>query len=91
MPNLFWRLGFTWVFAGSGYMVSTGDIRNGSGTTTGCALIYLFYHMRSSLRAPRSVPSVMLTAATTTIAGIYGSEYFRFRRFDNDEAYNVKF
>jgi len=34
MPNLMWRLGFTWIFAGTGYMISTGDIRNGSGTTT---------------------------------------------------------
>lgn len=91
MPNIFWRLGFTWVFAGSGYMLSTGDIRNGSGTTTGSALIYLFYHMRTSLRAPRSGPSVLLTAATSSIAAIYGSEYFRFRRFDDDEAYDVKF
>ncbi|KAH7105076.1 hypothetical protein BKA62DRAFT_435837 [Auriculariales sp. MPI-PUGE-AT-0066] len=91
MPNIFWRLGFTWVFAGTGYMISTGDIRNGSGTTTGCALIYLFYNARDSLRRPRSGPSVLLTAATVGIAGIYGSEYFKFRRFDDEHEYKLKF
>ena len=58
---------------------------------TGCALIYLFYHARSSLRAPRSGPSLMLTAATAGIAGIYGSESFVFRRFDDEKEYDLKF
>jgi len=33
----------------------------------------------------------MLTAATAGIAGIYGSESFVFRRFDDEKEYDLKF
>ncbi|EMD40306.1 hypothetical protein CERSUDRAFT_91023 [Gelatoporia subvermispora B] len=76
LPPIVHRLGFGAIFAGAGYVLSTGDTRNGSGISTAWSLIYLFLNFRKSLKAPRHPISLALTAATLASSTIYGSEYF---------------
>jgi hypothetical protein len=35
LPPLYQRIGFPFIFLGAGYVLSTGDKRNGSGISTG--------------------------------------------------------
>ncbi|KAI0782548.1 hypothetical protein C8Q75DRAFT_811640 [Abortiporus biennis] len=75
-PPLMYRFGFGAVFAGAGYVLSTGDARNGSGISTAWSLMYLFLNLRSSLRRPVLFSSVLLSGATIASSALYGSEYF---------------
>ncbi|KAF9649569.1 hypothetical protein BDM02DRAFT_3113608 [Thelephora ganbajun] len=75
LPLFVHRFGFAGIFAGAGYVLSTGDSRNGSGISTAWSLIYLFLNARKSLAAPRHPVAVGLTLATIGSAGLYGSEY----------------
>ncbi|OCH89980.1 hypothetical protein OBBRIDRAFT_630723 [Obba rivulosa] len=76
LPPIVHRLGFGAIFAGAGYVLSTGDTRNGSGIATAWSLMYLFLNSRKSLQPPRHPISLALTAATVASSTIYGSEYF---------------
>ncbi|KAF9784651.1 hypothetical protein BJ322DRAFT_858482 [Thelephora terrestris] len=76
LPPFVHRFGFASIFAGAGYVLSTGDSRNGSGVSTAWSLIYLFLNARKSLAAPRHPIAVGLTLATIGSASLYGSEYF---------------
>lgn len=43
------------------------------------SLTYLFFNLRNSIRTRSPIPLV-LSAATTACAGLYGTEYFYFRQ-----------
>ncbi|KAI0074782.1 hypothetical protein K474DRAFT_1665065 [Panus rudis PR-1116 ss-1] len=75
-PPIMIRLGFGAIFAGAGYVLSTGDARNGSGISTAWSLTYLFLNLRKSLRPPYSLLSLSLSGATLASAALYGTEYF---------------
>ncbi|KZT33665.1 hypothetical protein SISSUDRAFT_393936 [Sistotremastrum suecicum HHB10207 ss-3] len=85
LPPLVFRLGFSFIFAGAGYVTSTGDIRNGNGITTAWSLIYLFLNARNSLRRPWHPVGLGLTVATSLCAGIYGENYFQSQNFLNEK------
>ncbi|KLO08644.1 hypothetical protein SCHPADRAFT_602194 [Schizopora paradoxa] len=76
LPPFPQRIGFSAIMYGAGYVLSTGDARNGSGITTAWSLIYLFWNGRRSLVAPRNPVSICLTTATVACASLYGTEYF---------------
>ncbi|CUA67818.1 hypothetical protein RSOLAG22IIIB_03247 [Rhizoctonia solani] len=89
LPPLYQRIGFPFIFLGAGYVLSTGDKRNGSGISTAWSATYLFLNGRTALRT-RSPSALMLTAAATTTLGIYGTEYFYLNRNDPVEAVSYK-
>ncbi|KAI0940390.1 hypothetical protein AcW1_005139 [Taiwanofungus camphoratus] len=64
IPPIMHRIGFGVIFLGAGYVLSTGDARNGSGITTAWSLTYLFLNLRKSLTPPRNFLSLTLTMAT---------------------------
>ncbi|GBE80184.1 Altered inheritance of mitochondria protein 19 homolog [Sparassis crispa] len=82
-PPIMHRIGFGAIFAGAGYVLSTGDTRNGSGITTAWSLTYLFFNMRKSLTSNRSAVSLALTGATLASTALYGSEYFLLQTDDS--------
>ncbi|TFK46975.1 hypothetical protein OE88DRAFT_1666782 [Heliocybe sulcata] len=75
------RLGFGSTFSLAGYALSCGDERNGSGIATSTSLLYLMFHLRKSLRAPRNPASVALTTGVLATMALYGSEYFLLQPF----------
>jgi len=81
LPPLYQRIGFPFIFLGAGYVLSTGDKRNGSGIATAWSATYLFLNGRNALRA-KTPASLGLTAAATAMLALYGSEYFYFNRND---------
>lgn len=81
LPPLYQRIGFPFIFLGAGYVLSTGDKRNGSGIPTACSATYLFLNGRNALRA-RIPASLALTVAAAVTLDLYGSEYFYFNRND---------
>jgi len=76
MPPLMHRIGFGAIFAGAGYVLSCGDVTNGSGITTAWSLTYLFLNLRKSLAPPRHPASLVLSTATLVSSVLYGTEYF---------------
>ncbi|KAG9049820.1 hypothetical protein FS837_009003 [Tulasnella sp. UAMH 9824] len=78
LPPFVQRIGFAAILGGAGYAV-TQDPENGIGITTAWSLTYLFFNLRTSIRTRSPIPLV-LTAATTACAGLYGTEYFYFRQ-----------
>ncbi|KAH9179509.1 hypothetical protein EDB89DRAFT_1921764 [Lactarius sanguifluus] len=80
-PPFVLRTGFGAIFAGAGYVLASGDSRNGSGIVTAWSLSYfvleqfLLGFQRSSL-LPRSKLSIALSGATATTAVLYGTEHF---------------
>jgi len=75
------RIGFGAIFAGAGYVLSTGDSRNGSGIVTAWSLSYFVLEqfslgLQRSLRLPRSRLSLALSGATAATAALYGTEHF---------------
>jgi len=85
-PPLAFRLGFSAVFAGGGYITSCGDYRNGSGTTTAWSLAYLFFYTRQAFHRPRNLWSLGLTFSTMAVSAIHGMNYFVFQDFGKDSA-----
>ncbi|KAF8308510.1 hypothetical protein DL93DRAFT_1881268 [Clavulina sp. PMI_390] len=78
LPPFYQRFGFGLIFSGAGYVLGTGDVRNGSGIATSWSLMYLFLNLRSSFRATpaRSPLSMLLSVGALSTASLYGSEYF---------------
>ncbi|KAK7685410.1 hypothetical protein QCA50_011273 [Cerrena zonata] len=82
-PPLMQRLGFGAIFAGAGYVTSTGDIYNGTGISTAWSLTYLFLNIRKALRPPRSSLSLILSSAALFSSTLYGTEYFLLQEKDD--------
>ncbi|KAF8324555.1 uncharacterized protein EI90DRAFT_3075054 [Cantharellus anzutake] len=82
LPPFVQRFSFGFVFAGAGYIVNTGDVRNGSGVATAWSLTYLLLNrMRShfyppEVPVPRTPLSLLLSGATASVAALYGVEHF---------------
>lgn len=80
-PPFVLRAGFGAIFAGGGYVLASGDSRNGSGIVTAWSLSYfvleqfLLGFQRSS-RLPRSKLSIALSSATAATAVLYGTEHY---------------
>ncbi|KAH7343230.1 hypothetical protein B0J17DRAFT_641529 [Rhizoctonia solani] len=89
LPPLYQRIGFPFIFVGAGYVLSTGDKRNGSGISTAWSATYLFLNGRNALRA-RTPSALALTAAATATLSLYGTEYFYLNRNDQVEAVSYK-
>ncbi|KAG0207152.1 hypothetical protein BGX28_001542 [Mortierella sp. GBA30] len=66
LPHFGMMMGFSAVFAGSGYMKYMKDPENGSGTTTSWCLMYLFFNLKRTIRQPKPMPSLL-------IAGVLGN------------------
>lgn len=80
-PPFVLRVGFGAIFAGAGYVLSTGDSKNGSGIASGWSLNYLVIEqfalgLQRSLRLPRSRLAIALSGATAATAILYGTEHF---------------
>lgn len=65
---------FASIFAGSGYMISTGDFLNGTGTTTAWSGVYLFLNAKKAILAKRPGP-ITLVGVVAINAGIHAWEY----------------
>ncbi|KIJ13335.1 hypothetical protein PAXINDRAFT_81523 [Paxillus involutus ATCC 200175] len=83
-PNVYFppylhRVGFSVVFGGAAYVLSTGDERNGSGITTAWSLTYLLLHLRKSIRAPRHPLTLAMSGGAAGCAALYGTEYFMYQ------------
>ncbi|KAF8549952.1 hypothetical protein OG21DRAFT_1420483, partial [Imleria badia] len=82
-PPYLQRVGFSLAFGVATWAFSTGDVRNGAGIATGASLswslIYLTFHARKSLRAPRHPIPLALTAGATTCVALYGTEYLLYQ------------
>jgi len=75
------RVGFGAIFAGAGYVLASGDSRNGSGIATAWSLSYFVLEqfslgLQRSVRLPRSGLSLALSGATAATAVLYGTEHF---------------
>ncbi|KAH7887301.1 hypothetical protein F5I97DRAFT_1951056 [Phlebopus sp. FC_14] len=80
-PNVYFppylhRVGFSLVFGGAAYVLSTGDERNGSGIATAWSLTYLFLNLKASLRSPRHPLTLAMAGGAAGCAALYGTEYF---------------
>ncbi|KAH9977598.1 hypothetical protein BGW80DRAFT_764977 [Lactifluus volemus] len=80
-PPFVLRMGFGAIFAGAGYVLASGDSRNGSGVATAWSSSYLVLEQfllgfQRSLRLPRSRLSIALSSATAATAVLYGTEHF---------------
>ncbi|KAN0132517.1 hypothetical protein V8E53_009533, partial [Lactarius tabidus] len=80
-PPFVLRAGFGAIFAGAGYVLASGDSRNGSGIVTAWSLSYLVLEQLSlglqrSSRLPRSKLSIALLSATAATTVLYGTEHF---------------
>ncbi|KAI9513212.1 hypothetical protein F5148DRAFT_1278949 [Russula earlei] len=80
-PPFVLRCGFGAIFAGAGYVLASGDSRNGSGIATAWSLSYFVLEqfslgLHKSSRLPRSGLSLALSGATAANAILYGTEYF---------------
>ncbi|KAF9226935.1 hypothetical protein BS17DRAFT_794330 [Gyrodon lividus] len=83
-PNVYFppylhRVGFSVIFGGAAYVLSTGDERNGSGITTAWSLTYLLLHLRKSLRTPRYPLTLAMGSGAVGCAALYGTEYFLYQ------------
>ncbi|GJJ72545.1 hypothetical protein EMPS_04903 [Entomortierella parvispora] len=67
MPHFGVLMGFSAIFAGSGYMKHVGDPENGSGTTAAWCLTYLFLNLRRTIRQPKPVPSLLVAGVMTNL------------------------
>ncbi|KAF8931721.1 hypothetical protein CPC16_002760 [Podila verticillata] len=67
MPHLGVMMGFSAVFAGSGYMKYMNDAENGSGTTTSWCLLYLFLNLKRTVQQPKPMPSLLLAGVMTNL------------------------
>jgi len=80
-PPFVLRIGFGAIFAGAGYVLSTGDSRNGSGIASAWSLSYFILEqfalgLERSLRLPRSRLSLALSGATAATGILYGREHY---------------
>jgi len=80
-PPFVLRIGFGTIFAGAGYVLASGDSRNGSGIATAWSLSYFVLEqfslgLQRSLRLPRSRLSLALSSATAATAVLYGTEHY---------------
>ncbi|CAL1699868.1 unnamed protein product [Somion occarium] len=82
-PPLMYRLGFGAIFSGAGYVISTGDVYNGTGIATAWSLTYLFLNLRKSLKPPLSGLSLALSGAALASSTLYGAEYFLLQEKDS--------
>ncbi|KAF9235560.1 hypothetical protein BU15DRAFT_51267 [Melanogaster broomeanus] len=78
-PPFLFRAGFTGVFGGAAYVLSTGDARNGSGIATAWSLTYLLLHLGKSLKAPRHPLTLAMSGGAAACAALYGTEYFLYQ------------
>ncbi|KAF8589620.1 hypothetical protein K439DRAFT_1628621 [Ramaria rubella] len=94
LPPFTLRFGFGLIFAGAGYVISTGDVENGSAITTSWAGSYFVMNaLRTEMRKLRGdhMPKVpiwqrhplglALKGATFLTMALYGGEYFWFQNF----------
>jgi len=87
-PPFVLRVGFGAIFAGAGYVLASGDSRNGSGIATAWSLSYFVLEqfslgLKRSVRLPRSRLSLALSGATAATAILYGTEHYF---LDDDES-----
>ncbi|KAI0265208.1 hypothetical protein BC834DRAFT_198761 [Gloeopeniophorella convolvens] len=80
-PPFVLRVGFGTVFAGAGYVLASGDSRNGSGIATAWSLSYFLIEqftlgLEKTARLPRSRLAIALSGATAATAALYGTEHF---------------
>ncbi|KAN0096917.1 hypothetical protein V8E55_001363 [Tylopilus felleus] len=78
-PPYLQRVGFSFAFGIATWAFSAGDVRNGAGIATAWSLIYLTFHARKSLCAPRHPIPLALTAGATACTVLYGTEYFLYQ------------
>ncbi|KAF9086224.1 hypothetical protein BGX29_008183 [Mortierella sp. GBA35] len=67
MPHFGIMMGFSAIWAGSGYMKYMKDAENGSGTTTAWCLTYLFLNLRRTIRQPKPMPSLLVAGVMTNL------------------------
>ncbi|KIK96095.1 hypothetical protein PAXRUDRAFT_32603 [Paxillus rubicundulus Ve08.2h10] len=78
-PPYLHRVGFSVIFGGAAYVLSTEDVRNGSGITTAWSLTYLVLHLKKSLGAPRHPLTLAMSGGAAGCAALYGTEYFMYQ------------
>ncbi|KAG0364563.1 hypothetical protein BC939DRAFT_530165 [Gamsiella multidivaricata] len=66
-PHFGVMMGFSAIWAGSGYMKYAKDPDNGSGTTTAWCLTYLFLNLRRTVRQPKPMPSLVAAGVLTNL------------------------
>ncbi|KAF9925330.1 hypothetical protein FBU30_004920 [Linnemannia zychae] len=67
MPHFGIMMGFSAIWAGSGYMKYAGDAENGSGTTTAWCLTYLFLNLKRTIQQPKPLPSLLIAGVMTNL------------------------
>ncbi|KAL0950387.1 hypothetical protein HGRIS_010347 [Hohenbuehelia grisea] len=80
IPAFIYRAGFSAIYGGAAYVLSTGDARNGSGISTAWCIAYLMMNMRQTLKAPRHPLGLLLTGSVTACTALYGTEYFVYQQ-----------
>ncbi|KAF8520731.1 hypothetical protein BU17DRAFT_65194 [Hysterangium stoloniferum] len=101
LPPFALRFGFGLIFAGAGYVTSTGDVENGSAITTSWAGSYFLMNgLRKELAKHRGRPMpkmrlwqrpplvLALNSATLITMALYGAEYFWFQNFRRKTTHN---
>ncbi|CAG8604602.1 1839_t:CDS:2 [Paraglomus brasilianum] len=82
IPSLLELSAFGFIFAGAGYITSTGDITNGSGTTTAWSLSYTLFNMKRAVKSKKPLPLILVSGALAN-AALHGKQYF-FSEPDSD-------
>ncbi|CAG8532840.1 8368_t:CDS:2 [Paraglomus occultum] len=82
VPSLLELSAFGFIFAGAGYITSTGDITNGSGTTTAWSLSYMLFNMSRAVKSKKPLPLILMSGALAN-AALHGKQYF-FSEPDSD-------
>ncbi|KXN74542.1 hypothetical protein CONCODRAFT_67405 [Conidiobolus coronatus NRRL 28638] len=78
MPSRFQTVGFGSIFAGVGYISSTGDVYNSTGIATAWSLTYCILNLKQTVfTSPRHILPMALTSTVVTQGIIYGQRYYR--------------
>ncbi|KAF9958223.1 hypothetical protein BGZ72_000686 [Mortierella alpina] len=67
LPHFGVMMGFSAIFAGSGYMKHMKDPDNGSGTTTSWCMMYLFLNLKRTIRQPKPMPSLLMAGVMSNL------------------------
>lgn len=73
LPHPLISIGFSFIFAGAGYVINTGDTDNGAGIATAWSLSWAFLHAKKAVLSRKPLPIALLGAVTAN-AYIYGKK-----------------
>ncbi|KAG1495229.1 hypothetical protein G6F52_013064 [Rhizopus delemar] len=82
LPNPLISLGFSFIFAGAGYVVNTGDTDNGAGIATAWSLSWAFLHAKKAILSRKPLPIALLGAVTAN-AYVYGKKTLKVNGYLN--------